>query len=62
MRPFLIYISFQVFCQMIKNNIKIKLSDLKNILQTEYDELVFIKKKISSAADFSTEKDIAKVG
>ncbi|XP_022173057.1 protein fem-1 homolog B-like [Myzus persicae] len=50
----------QVFCQMIKNNIKIKLSDLKNILQTEYDELVFIKKKISSAADFSTEKDIAK--
>ncbi|CAI6366920.1 unnamed protein product [Macrosiphum euphorbiae] len=49
----------QVFCQMIKNNIKIKLSDLKNILQSACDELIIIKKKLSEV-DCSAEKELSK--
>jgi len=45
---------------MIKNNIKIKLTDLKNILQSACDELIIIKKKLSEV-DCSSEKELSKV-
>jgi hypothetical protein len=51
---------FQVFCQMIKNNIIIKLLDLKNILQSACNELITIKKRLSEA-DSSSEKELSKV-
>ncbi|XP_026811034.1 protein fem-1 homolog B-like [Rhopalosiphum maidis] len=49
----------QVFCQMIKNNIIIKLLDLKNILQSACNELITIKKRLSEA-DSSSEKELSK--
>ncbi|CAH1711998.1 protein fem-1 homolog B [Aphis gossypii] len=46
----------QVFCQMIKNNVIIKLLDLKNILQFACNELITIKKILPDVDCFSTEK------
>lgn len=41
---------------MIKNNVIIKLSDLKNILQFACNELITIKKMLSNVDCFPSEK------
>lgn len=48
----------QVFCQMIKANIHIKLSDLKNVLKIAIEELKVNQKGILAANSIDEKEEI----
>lgn len=55
---FSISIVFQVFCQMIKANINIRLSDLINILQVAIKEFKINQKKLTADLSVDERKSI----
>lgn len=51
MKEFLMYIYLQVFSNMVRHTTVIKLADLKHILLSAYDELIFLKYSVSGDDD-----------